>query len=190
MALCKTMLDNYSDEELFSKATERFRHYDVQCPGCGSPKLSPYTDYSRGLISYEKGNVVDRIIWAKRFVCKSCGSTHALLPDILTPYSAYSLRFKLTVLIAYYERDTTVAAVCERFCIAISTLYAWKDRLLEHKELFLGMLTSNSVPAVVFLRRMIKPTTDLSILLRSFFRRYSFSFLQNRSMSATQNRPP
>ena len=105
------------------------------------------------------------------------------------PYSQYSLRFKIAVLIAYYERDTSVAEVCRRFNIAISTLYAWKERLLEHKDLMLGALISMKTPALAFLRNLLG-SSGLSKLLGDFFRRHAFSFLQNQSATATRSRPP
>ena len=115
--------------------------------------------------------------------------THALLPDILIPYSPYSLRFKLAVLTAYFERDATVAAICERFGIAVSTLYSWKKRLLEHKVLLLGMLESRKESGIIFLRNL-SGAACLSDTLRSFFRRHVFSFMQGQPAKATRSPPP
>ena len=189
-ALYKTLLNKLTDEAIFQEATEGFIHHEERCPNCGAAgKLTPYGDYSRHLVSYEGGRVVDRLILPLRFACGSCEATHALLPEILIPYSPYSLRFKLLVLIAYFERETTVAAICERFHIAISTLYAWKSLLLEHKELMLGALASRREPAPAFLREIFA-SRALQTRLRHFFRRYAFSFLQNQSVSAARSHPP
>ena len=188
--LCKTILNNLTDVAIFQEATDKFSCYDARCPHCGATgKLTPYGSYPRHLVSYEDGAVVDRLVWPLRFDCGSCDTTHALLPDILVPYSPYSLRFKLLVLVAYFERDTTVLAVCECFGIAVSTLYAWKKRLLEHKDLLLGMLTSKKEQAIAFLHGLFV-ANGLSVILRGFFQQYAFSFLQNRSTLATHTRPP
>jgi transposase-like protein len=179
-----------TDEEIFYDATGAFSYSGARCPRCGAiGKLTPHGDYTRYLISFEYAQVFERLIAPLRFFCSSCKSTHALLPDIITPYSPYSLRFKLTALIAYYERDTTVEAVCGRFGNAISTLYVWKERLLEHKDLMLGALISLKTPALAFLRNLHE-STSLSKLLSEFFHQYAFSFLQGRAALATRIHSP
>jgi hypothetical protein len=94
----------------------------------------------------------------------------------------------LTVLVAYFERSTTVLDVCIYFGIAVSTLYAWKDRLLEHKNLLLGILASRKEPVLAFLCELLA-SMRLSEQLKNFFSRYGFSFLQNRP-ETTYPRPP
>jgi transposase-like protein len=187
--LCKSLLESFTDVAIFRDATEAFCHYGKKCPGCGAEKLSPYGSYSRNLVSYEDGATVESSVSPLRFECTSCGTTHALLPDILIPYSPYSLHFKLTVLVAYFERKMTVVAICQHFGVAVSTLYSWKKRLLEHKELLLGILASLEEPVIAFLRSLLGAAC-ISDRLRSFFHRYSFSFMQNQSIKTTRSRPP
>jgi transposase-like protein len=189
-ALCKSVLEKLSDEAIFQDATDGFRYYNEQCPYCGAEgKLSPYGDYFRYLVSYDGEKIIVSRISPLRFECASCGKTHALLPDILIPYSPYSLRFMLTVLVAYFERSTTVLDVCVYYGIAISTLYAWKQRLLEHKDLLFGMLESLKEPVHAFLRSLLA-SIRLSEQLSDFFSRYAFSFMQNRSTVTTHSKPP
>lgn len=88
----------------------------------------------------EDGEPVTHTVTVQRYRCGSCGHTHALLSSALVPYSSYSLRFILSVLRAYFLRTDTVAGICERVGIAISTLYRWKKLFLTHKQLWLGVL--------------------------------------------------
>ena len=179
-SLCKSVLEKLSDEAIFQEATEGFSYHNERCPSCGAAgKLSPYGEYFRNLVSHNGEKTIESQVSPLRFECASCGITHALLPDIIVPYSQYSLRFMLAVLVAYFERNTTVLAVCTYYGIAVSTLYAWKHRLLEHKDLLLGMLASLKEPVQVFLRDLFD-SLRLSEQLSVFFRRYGFSFLQNR----------
>jgi hypothetical protein len=188
--LCKHIFLVLSDKALFQKTTDDFKYHDAHCPKCGAiGRLKPYGDYSRDLVSYKNGKVVYSRVKPLRFKCESCVSTHALLPDNIIPYSPYSLHFKITVLLAYYERKTTVAEICERFLIAVSTLYAWKELLGKHKDLFLGALASQKKAVAVFLHN-IYGATSLSDYIRDFFMRYAFSFLQNKSTVTTRLRPP
>ena len=188
--LCKAILDNLSDEDIFLKATDEFRHHGEKCPCCGAVgKLSPYGGYSRNLVSHKNRITIESRVRPLRFKCASCRATHAILPDILIPYSQYSLRFMLTVLLAYFKRDKTVVAICERFGIAVSTLYAWKERLLKHKELLLGVILNRKQPARTFLQNLFG-SADISDRLLYFFNQYAFSFLQNQPIAATCSPPP
>jgi transposase-like protein len=83
------------------------------------------------------------------------------------------------------EETPTVMDICERFGIAVSTLYEWQKRLLEHKECLLGTLSSQKAPALAFLRGLFA-SSRLSDTLRGFFRRHGFSFMQARSPMATR----
>jgi len=189
-ALCKLKFKSLSDEAIFQNATDEFKHYNEKCPRCGATgMISPHGSYSRNLVSYQDEKTIESRVSPSRFECTSCDTTHALLPDIIVPYSQYSLRFMLAVLIAYFERDTTITAICKRFGIAVSTLYAWKARLLEHKSLMLGELISHKKPSLAFVNGLFN-STDLSNRLNSFFRRHTFSFLQNHSQIATRSNPP
>jgi len=189
-ALCKSFLKELSEWQIFSESTDGFSHLGEVCPKCGAKgNLSGYGDYGRGLTSYEGGQIVYRLISVLRYLCASCKATHALLPDIVVPYSPYSLLFMLAALIAYYERSSTVAEVCSRFGIAVSTIYEWKDRIALHKDLMLGVLISRKQRSHSYILGILS-STDLSDTLRRFFRKYGFSFMQRRSISASRGRPP
>ena len=189
-ALCKTLLDYLDEEQILQDATDGYIHHGKVCPRCGARgHLSQYGGYFRWLVSRRKRKNVEARIWIRRFECQSCGTTHALLPDILTPHSIYSLHFKLSVLIAFFERDHTVADICGTFDIAVSTLYVWKELLASHRELMVGVLQSRKTPALDFLRGLVG-SGNLSDDLNRFFHIYGFSFMQNRSVPATQPVPP
>jgi len=189
-ALCKTLLEFLSDEQIFQDASDGYIHHAGECPCCGTKGwLSAYGGYLRWLVSLRKRRTVCCHIWIRRFECGSCGSTHALLPDILVPYSPYSLHFKLTVLIAYHERDCTVEALCMEFGIAISTLYEWIKCLASHKELMIGVMLNRKASALGFLSNLIA-SADLSGILNRFFRKYGFSFMQRAPVAATLSKPP
>jgi len=189
-ALCKSILEILTDEDIFLLANEDYRHGREACPCCGAVgQLYSYGDYSRDLTYLKAGKVTYSRINPLRFICGSCGATHAMLPDIVIPYGRYSLGIVLAALIAYFERATTVVKICENFGIAVSTIYEWKKRMLSHKELMLGLLISRKTPALAFLRGLIG-SNSLSESLSRFFRKYGFSFMQNKSILTSRSRPP
>ena len=189
-ALCKAFLKKSNDEQAFRDATDGYTHHGKRCPRCGAAgQLSEIKGYSRCVVYRSDGKTVDLHIWVRRFKCASCGATHALLPDILVPYSIYSLQFKLSVLIAYFEREMTVVKICESFDIAVSTLYEWKKLMARHKDLMLGALISLKTPALDFLRNLLG-SDRVSDSLSNFFEKQNFSFMQGMRAAATRTVPP
>ena len=175
---------NSGDREarIYQDEVEAYNHYGKECPKCGAMgELVAHGKYQRHLVSYDGVVVCDTLVTVKRFKCKSCGSTHGLLPDILIPYGVYSLRFKLYVLLVYFERSVTVAAICETFGIVASLLYAWVKQFEEHKELLQGVLKSQTTTAVVFIREYLPVGYGV---LQHFFTHFGFSFLQSRRKTA------
>jgi hypothetical protein len=97
---------------------------------------------------------------------------------MLIPYGSYSLGFVSAVLRAYFFRSLsgmTVIAICDKFQIAVSTLYAFKERFHAHKALWLGAISNFVVADSDFLAKIPHSPE----LLNGFFHRFGFSFLQN-----------
>ena len=97
---------HYSDRQLFDAAVAGFKPSSCGCPKCGAVgRLSRIRPYRRFMVSAEHGSRSDTELIVPRFRCGSCGCTHALLPDSLIPFGSYSLRFVLTVLLAYLNHN-------------------------------------------------------------------------------------
>jgi transposase-like protein len=194
--ICKDLIvkilktpEKYSEIQIYQSSVDTYNHHGKVCPKCESTgNLVPYGNYCRYLVSYTDDRVTATLIEVPRFKCKACGSSHALLPDILIPYCSYSLLFKINVLLVYFEKKQTIQELCLRFGIAVSTLYAWKKQFIEHKDLLLGLLVSHQSTEAAFLNDLFD-SDDLSGTLRHFFHRFNFSFLQTKPQT-TQSRPP
>jgi len=189
-ALCKAYFKELSERQIFQKSTDTFSHLGEPCPNCGAKgKLTGHGDYGRYLVSFENGEIVVTLVSPDRFLCSSCKTSHALLPDIIIPYGRYSLLFVLAVMLAYFERAMAVSKICEQFGIAVSTIYNWKDRVSEHKNLMLGALISQKQDMHSYVFGLLE-SNYLSDILRRFFRKYGFSFMQRQSIPTTRSRPP
>ena len=180
--LCKLNQIKISDKELLDAAAPN----SECCPGCGARGCcSPHASYTRWMISIQNGKREETLLTIDRVWCASCECTHALLCDVLIPYGSYSLRFILHVLRAYLDRNGTVAALCEGFRIAVSTLYAWIDLFNEHANLWLSVLERFTRVT----RQVLDFFEDIDTLPFSFFRRYGFSFLQDRGTTRSGRVP-
>lgn len=186
---CKLNFIKLSALEMFTQAMrdfskEKLPTLDLPCPFCRAkrPAWTEFADYERDLISFEKGLPVTYKITVSRLICSSCGHTHAILPEIIIPYSSYSLIFVITVLRDYYLSHMTVQTLCDKYLIAVSTLYAWKRLFQIHKKLWLGILEDAATEPLAFLSRL--PSLTTSDELANFFQRHAQSFLQGVTKTA------
>ncbi|WP_315672427.1 DUF6431 domain-containing protein [Clostridium sp. 19966] len=160
---------------------------NLPCSFCGAkhPQWAFHASYDRYLISYEKGAPTTYTIQITRIVCSSCGHTHAILPEILIPYTSYSLIFVLNVLRDYFLSNISVLELCNKYQISQSTLYSWKHLFLTHKKLWLGVLEDAYMDSYTFLSFI--PTINTSSDLHKFFSSNGQSFLQGSSKTARFN---
>jgi len=171
-------------EAMLDFSKEKLPTLAFPCPFCGAkhPHWSEFASYERYLVSFEKGLPVTYRIVVSRIICSSCGHTHAILPEIIIPYGSYSLIFILTVLRDYYLSHMTVHALCDKYLIATSTLYAWKRLFLIHKKLWLGILENAATKPLTFLSSLPSLTTSDNLTI--FFQHHAQSFLQGVSKTA------
>lgn len=59
---------------------------NLECPCCHSNEYILWGSYERGVIYFVNNSIHSETIIIKRIRCKSCNSTHALLPFGITPY--------------------------------------------------------------------------------------------------------
>lgn len=155
------------------------------CPVCNTTgKLQIHSYYKRYLIDFTRGKCVRHEITILRCVCKSCGSTHAILPDFIIPYCSYSLFFILSVLGEYFLRLRSIDQLCERFSITSGQLYKWLHLWKIHKSKWLGFLNDFEVSDKKFLFSLIRKNRA-SDFTSGFVRTFSYSFLQSHSNPKT-----
>jgi hypothetical protein len=180
--LYKLFLIKLSDMELLERMQPDYK----QCPTCGAKGCCEAHDvYERYMITIHKGLRKEYRILISRVMCNSCDATHALLADVLIPYGSYTLRFILHVLRAYFNRSCTVADLCERFGISISTFYKWRNLFKEHANLWLSAL--NRIYQVSI--QIIDEFENIDNLPSLFFKQYGFSFLQQRQTTHYSRSP-
>ena len=163
--------------ELFNSVTSAFKPLSAPCPICRTRgKMTEHDSYPRYLIDYDGGGVEEHNVTVKRVMCSSCGDTHALLADIIVPYKSYSIIFILRVLKEYFY-TRAVTAICRKYGMAASTLYAWRDRYLTHAALELGAIVE---AALLHTSRWLVNAPDIcrTSAPSDFYGRFGFSFLQ------------
>jgi len=111
--------------EMYITYVRGFNPCEFPCSLCRTkhPSWTRHDYYGRYIISFENGKSIDYHVEIIRYKCSSCGHTHAVLPEFLVPYRSYSIFFILSVLKEYFSKSLTILKLCEKYGIAVSTLY-------------------------------------------------------------------
>ena len=148
------------------------------CPVCGSTGNCHIHDYySRSIIDYKSGRQDKSGLCVLRVFCDSCQHAHAILPDIIIPYSSYSLFFVLRILGEFFVGLHTIEQICERYAISRNQFYKWLALWKVHKREWLGLLADAETSDLSFLRNLAA-SEAYSAFSMEFIRLTSRSFLQ------------
>jgi hypothetical protein len=168
---------NLADGDLFQSCPL----VKTRCPKCGADgRLSPHASYTRHMVSFGRRGLTDDLVEISRDKCSSCSATHARLPDNLIPRSPYTLLFVIHTLKAYLNRTCTVAELCEKRQISVSTLYRWKALFREHANLLLAAFKQIAELEAGH----IETVCGIDALPETFSGKFGFSFLQSRKRQA------
>lgn len=178
--LCKINFRHYSTLDLFYCCMSMIKIHECPCPVCGTrhPCWTEHAMYPRFLIGFDSGIVCCHSIMVTRFICQSCRSTHALLPEFVIPFKSHSLFFVLAVLKDYFLSSLTVSQLCAKYEIPPATLYSWKAAFLKDKRIWLGALQDTLTSAEKFLDFLLR--RGLEHNLGEFFAIANRSLFQTR----------
>ena len=156
-----------------------FRPELETCPICGSTGNCHIHDYyGRSIIDFNSGVQEKSNLCVMRVFCDSCCHAHAILPDIIIPYSSYSLLFVLRILGEYFAELYTIEQLCERYGISQNQLFKWISLFRSHKKEWLGLLSDAAVSDLSFLKNLVS-AGSYSAFSMEFIRCSSHSFLQS-----------
>lgn len=159
----------------------KFQPHLETCPLCGSSGNCHIHDYyDRSLIDFRSGIWTCYSLCVMRVFCDSCEHAHAILPDVMIPYSSFSLLFILRLLGQYFADRFTVEQLCERYGISQNRFYQWLSLWRSHKQDWLGILEDLSVSDLSFLRGILV-SDRFSDFSMQFALHFSYSFLQSHS---------
>lgn len=187
--LGKILSCKISDIDLFNTSLSLV---DLSDEICSNPRCQAkgccrmHASYSRDLISFYHGKRQESQVVIPRVYCESCCKTHALIPEHLIPYGSYSIRFILAVIYVYSKKKYRVADLCERYKISISTLYTWLKLFKEHFNSWFSIMEQ----IISVSSHAVEKIYSYENFHSSFFKRFNFSFLQQRKTSPANLSPP
>lgn len=135
LLLSKIVHVRVSSQKLFEVYMSRFQPKLETCPICGCKGGCHIHDYyGRNVVDFKNGGQVRMNVCVMRVFCEHCGHAHAILPDVVIPYSIYSLIFVLRVLGEYFSGRYTIEQLCEIYGICRDQLYKWIALWGQHKH--------------------------------------------------------
>ena len=105
--ICKTYNKNLYTKEYFAATP------CPKCPAIGRFKM--YGFYQRYVMYFSRGDLVYVKIDIKRIMCKSCKSTHAVMPGDIIPYKLLSLFVVMLLLISCIVEEAPVLRVANKY---------------------------------------------------------------------------
>ncbi len=183
--LCKCFqqnkLNSLSDLDIFNTYIESINISKLTCNSCGAKHSLKYLcNYTRHLVIYHNEHVSDNIVIVPRFICKSCGCTHAILPSVIIPYKSYSFSFLISVLHDYiFKKFHSIQLLLKHYSLPQSTFYRILNNFKLHKKLWLGLLDSylESNQNFIFKFKSCAYIENENFISK-FFNRFKISFLQ------------
>lgn len=157
----------------------QFQPHRETCPICGGTGNCHIHDYyGRSIIDFQTGRKLKEDLCIMRVFCDSCMHAHAVLPDVIVPYSSYSLLFILFILGEYFAGLHTLEQLCERFDVSAKQFHKWLALWNSHKEQWLGMLDASETDNNDFFKQLIH-LESYSGFAMEFIRLTALSFLQS-----------
>ena len=156
----------------------QFRPELETCPICNSTGNCHIHDYyGRSIIDFDAGQRTDADLCVLRVFCDSCEHAHAVLPDVIIPYSSFSLLFVLRFLGHYFAALGSIEQLCERFGVSQNLFYKWLKLWNSHKQRWLGVLADSETSSISFWKKLYEQErySDFSM---EFIRSISYTFLQ------------
>lgn len=185
--LCKLIRIKTSSKFLFDTFMARLRPELETCPICNSTGNCHIHDYyRRSIIDFDSGQRSETELCVLRGFCDSCEHAHAVLPDIIIPYSRFSLLFVLRFLGQYFAGLSSIEQLCERFGISQNLFYKWLKLWNSHKQRWLGVLADSETTNLSFWKELYEEErySDFSM---KFIRSTFYSFLQGHRNPVLQS---
>ena len=112
------------------------------CPRCGRRgDFTSHGSYRRNLVKLMLGIPVETVITIKRVKCRSCVTTHAIIPQDVVPYRQYSITF-CAYMLELRLSGRTIEGICTSLGISPTTYYRIYRQSLGKIAVIAGALSS------------------------------------------------
>ena len=136
-SFCEKSERNFSENIKKYKNTLNYGY--ITCPNCHSSNVIKWGSYERNVIYFnEQGKIISEVMVLQRIRCKSCGTTHALLPIGIIPYKQFAEEVVSQVLLEVSVRR--IEEVSLKYYISEEVITRWKKQFRKKHESRLAVL--------------------------------------------------
>jgi len=164
--ICKTYDKNIYTKNSFA---------GTSCPKCYAlGRFNLHGSYSRHVIYFEEKQLVHRLIEIKRIKCKSCDTTHAVLPGDIIAYKLLSLFVVLSILFNFYLKKIPVLEIAAKLDFSFQFIYSCLHTFVRHVNAihqYFRQMCPNETPTSVELLGVL-------VMIRSPYRVFQCNFIR------------
>jgi len=130
---------------------------EYTCPKCRAKNsMIRHAYYNRNVIL-----IVDEVLEYStlnilRVKCKSCKSTHAILPGDIIPYKQFDYLSFMAILEEYFSNGKSGYELSRKFNVSFQLLYSFINTFLIFKDSIFVTLKIMEITKNLFLKKMIK----------------------------------
>lgn len=129
------IIDNQLKNKKYFEIIQSSNLFKYDCPKCGAKdSMIRHAYYERNVISIINAVMIYRRLKILRVKCKSCGSTHAILPSDIIPYKQFDYSSFITILENYFSDAQSGYELSTKFNVCFQTIYAFINTFLIFKD--------------------------------------------------------
>jgi uncharacterized protein DUF6431 len=123
-----------------------FGFWKYVCPCCGSiNSLVRHAKYERYICLFENNVFVCRTIIILRLKCKSCNTTHAILPIDVIPYKIFSFTCIRICLTGYFIEEMSGPEISFMYRISVQMVYLFIKEYRDEQAACINFLRANAL---------------------------------------------
>ena len=115
--------------------------WNFKCPCCNAFRsFSRHALYSRNICILKDNQIIEKRLNILRLKCKSCETTHAVLPADVIPYMIYSFSCVLAFLYKHFVENQSALCIFKKFKISCQLFYQFIKRFTNYVNACINFL--------------------------------------------------
>lgn len=164
-----------------------FGFWSYRCPACGAMhSFSRHAFYERNVCYLEYNDFIEIRMEILRLICGSCGTTHAILPSGIIPYSYYSISCVIYFLSKFLIEENSVPEIAAKLSLVPATIHLYWLRYIQCMVSCISFLrayllvTDVDCPSPAEVLAIIKDNYSPEAFLKEYFIQTKQIFLMTR----------
>lgn len=146
----------------------------TRCPKCRAiGRFNLHGSYERHVAYFNAGKLVYTLIKIKRVMCKSCGTTHAVLPIDIIAYRLLSLFVMMSIFFGLYIKKIPILQIAAKLQLSFQFVYSCRDAFSRYINLihqFFKQTSPRQTAIMAEPNRLLPLMREAALFQRSFIK--------------------